>query len=71
LKHQKEKILILKSIIRRRNKNEHTEYINYISENLQLNFDPKKKIKKVYDPQELIKNSLLWRGGFDRREKTG
>lgn len=37
-------------------KNEHTEYINYISENLQLNFDPKKKIKKVYDPQELIKN---------------
>lgn len=38
-------------------KNEQTDYISYISENLQLNFDSKKKIKQIYDPQELIKNS--------------
>ncbi|WEK71011.1 MAG: DUF4450 domain-containing protein [Candidatus Chryseobacterium colombiense] len=38
-------------------KNEQTDYINYISENFQLNFDSKKKIKQVYDPQGLIKNS--------------
>jgi len=37
-------------------KNEHTDYINYISENLELNFDSKKKFKDVLDPQELIKN---------------
>ncbi|WP_374446412.1 DUF4450 domain-containing protein [Epilithonimonas sp.] len=37
-------------------KNEHTDYINYISENLELNFDSKKKIKDVLDPQELVKN---------------
>lgn len=37
-------------------KNEQTDFINYISENLQLNFDLKKKIKDVLDPQELIKN---------------
>ncbi|WP_435525968.1 hypothetical protein [Chryseobacterium indoltheticum] len=37
-------------------KNEQTDFINYISENLQLNFDSKKKIKDVLDPQELIKN---------------
>lgn len=36
-------------------KNEQTDYINYISESLQLNFDSKKKIKDVLDPQELIK----------------
>ncbi len=36
-------------------KNEQTDYINYRSENLQLNVDPKKKIVQVYDPQELIK----------------
>lgn len=36
-------------------KNEQTDYVNYISENLQLNFDLKKKIKDVLDPQELIK----------------
>ncbi|MDQ0781152.1 DUF4450 domain-containing protein [Chryseobacterium sp. W4I1] len=36
---------------------EKTDYINYISENLQLNLDPKKKITQIYDPQELIKNS--------------
>ncbi|KAA0126771.1 DUF4450 domain-containing protein [Chryseobacterium sp. SN22] len=36
-------------------KNEQTDYIAYISENLQLNFDSKKKIKAVLDPQELIK----------------
>lgn len=38
------------------NKNEQTNFTNYISENLQLNFDSKKKIKQVYDPQGLIKN---------------
>jgi hypothetical protein len=37
-------------------KNEQTDYINYISESLQLNFDSKKKIKDVLDPQELMKN---------------
>ncbi|CAD0219604.1 DUF4450 domain-containing protein [Chryseobacterium sp. JV274] len=36
-------------------KTEKTDYINYISENLQLNLDPKKKIQQVYDPQKLIK----------------
>jgi hypothetical protein len=36
-------------------KNEQIDYINYISESLQLNFDSKKKIKDVLDPQELIK----------------
>lgn len=36
-------------------KNEQTDYTNYISESLQLNFDSKKKIKEVLDPQELIK----------------
>ena len=34
---------------------EKTDYINYLSENLQLNFDSKKKILQVNDPQELIK----------------
>ncbi|PZU02468.1 MAG: glycogen debranching protein, partial [Chryseobacterium sp.] len=37
-------------------KNEQTDFTNYISESLQLNFDSKKKIKQVYDPQGLIKN---------------
>ncbi|MEA1848803.1 DUF4450 domain-containing protein [Chryseobacterium sp. MHB01] len=37
-------------------KNEQTDYITYISESLQLNFDSKKKIKDVLDPQELIKS---------------
>lgn len=36
-------------------KNEKTDYINYISESLQLNVDSKKKIQQIYDPQELIK----------------
>lgn len=39
-------------------KNEQTDYINYITENLQLNLDSKKKILQIFDPQELIKNSL-------------
>lgn len=39
-------------------KNERTDYVNYISENFQLNFDSKKKIKNIYDPQGLIKNPL-------------
>ncbi|GEN75280.1 DUF4450 domain-containing protein [Chryseobacterium hagamense] len=34
---------------------EQTDYITYISESLQLNFNPKKKIKAVFDPQELIR----------------
>ncbi|AZA60400.1 DUF4450 domain-containing protein [Chryseobacterium indoltheticum] len=34
---------------------EKTDYVNYLSENLQLNFDSKKKILQVNDPQELIK----------------
>ncbi|WP_312075420.1 DUF4450 domain-containing protein [Chryseobacterium sp.] len=37
-------------------KNEQTDYINYISESLKLNFNSKKKIKDILDPQELIKN---------------
>ncbi len=37
-------------------KKEQTDYISYISEHLQLNFDSEKKIKDVYDPQGLIKN---------------
>ncbi len=37
-------------------KNEQTDYINYISENFQLKFDSKKKIKNIFDPQQLIKN---------------
>lgn len=36
-------------------KSEQTDYITYISESFQLNFDSKKKIKAVLDPQELIK----------------
>ncbi|MGN7758170.1 DUF4450 domain-containing protein [Chryseobacterium sp. 22532] len=36
-------------------KTEKTDYINYISENLQLHLDSKKKIQQIYDPQELIK----------------
>lgn len=36
---------------------EKTDYVNYLSENLQLNFDSKKKILQVNDPQELIKTS--------------
>ncbi|WP_439479282.1 DUF4450 domain-containing protein [Chryseobacterium aquaticum] len=38
-------------------KSEQIDYVNYISESLQLNFDSKKKIKDIYDPQGLIKNS--------------
>ncbi|WP_213278849.1 DUF4450 domain-containing protein [Chryseobacterium indologenes] len=40
-------------------KTEKTDYITYISENFQLNFDTKKKIKNIYDPQGLVKNSPL------------
>ncbi|AZA57865.1 DUF4450 domain-containing protein [Chryseobacterium shandongense] len=43
-------------------KNEQIGYINYISENLQLNFDSKKKIKAFFDPQGLIKNSPPLKG---------
>jgi len=37
-------------------KNEQTDFTNYISESLELNFDSKKKIKDVLDPQQLIKS---------------
>jgi len=52
-------------------KNEQTNYINYISENLQLNFDSKKKIKDVFDPQKLIK--IRNRNQFDlvKEERKG
>ncbi|WP_027378958.1 DUF4450 domain-containing protein [Chryseobacterium daeguense] len=36
-------------------KSEQTNYTNYISEKLELNFDSKKKIRQVYDPQGLIR----------------
>ncbi|WP_370895920.1 DUF4450 domain-containing protein [Chryseobacterium gossypii] len=36
-------------------KREKTDYVSHISEDLQLNFDPQKKIHQVYDPQGLIK----------------
>lgn len=39
-------------------KNEQIDYVNYISENLQLNFDSENKIKDVLDPQELIKTRI-------------
>lgn len=52
-------------------KNEQTDYINYISENLQLNFDSKKKIKQVYDPQGLIKNSLPPEGWIRPKGEDG
>lgn len=41
---------------------EKTDYTSYISENLQLNFGLKKKIKQFFDPQELIKNSPSMEG---------
>lgn len=52
-------------------KKEQTDYINYISENLQLNFDSKKKIKSVLDPQELIKNRNGNQFDLIREERKG
>jgi hypothetical protein len=52
-------------------KNEQTDYINYISENLQLNFDSKKKIKNIYDPQGLIKNSPPLEGWIRPKGEDG
>lgn len=52
-------------------KNEQTDYVNYISENLQLNFDSKKKIKNIYDPQGLIKNPLPPEGWIRPEEEKG
>jgi len=52
-------------------KNEQTEYTNYISENLQLNFYSKKKIKNVYDPQGLIKNSPPLEGWIRPKGEDG
>lgn len=52
-------------------KNEETDYINYISENLQLNFDSKKKIKNIYDPQGLIKNSPPLEGWIRPKGEDG
>lgn len=52
-------------------KNEQIDYINYISENLQLNFDSKKKIKDIYDPQSLIKNSPPLEGWIRPKGEEG
>ena len=52
-------------------KNEQTDYVNYISESLQLNFDSKKKIKQVYDPQGLIKNSPPLEGWIRPKGEDG
>lgn len=52
-------------------KNEQTNYINYISENLQLNFDSKKKIKAFFDPQGLIKNSPPVEGWIRQTGENG
>jgi hypothetical protein len=51
--------------------NEQTDYVNYISENLQLNFDLKKKIKNIYDPQGLIKNSPPLEGWIRPKGEDG
>jgi len=52
-------------------KNEQTDFVNYISENLQLNFDSKKKIKNIYDPQGLIKNSPPLEGWIQPKGEDG
>ncbi|WP_426278419.1 DUF4450 domain-containing protein [Chryseobacterium sp. S-02] len=52
-------------------KNEQTDYVNYISESLQLNFDSKKKIKNIYDPQGLIKNSPPLEGWIRPKGEDG
>ncbi len=52
-------------------KNEQTDYNNYISESLQLNFDSKKKIKNIYDPQGLIKNSPPLEGWIRPKGEDG
>ena len=52
-------------------KNDQTDYINYISESLQLNFDSKKKIKNIYDPQGLIKNSPPLEGWIRQKGEDG
>jgi hypothetical protein len=52
-------------------KNEQTDYVNYISENLQLNFDSKKKIKDVLDPQELIETQNGNQFNLIKEERKG
>ena len=52
-------------------KNEQTDYVNYISEDLQLNFDSKKKIKDVLDPQELIKTRNGNQFDLIKKERKG
>lgn len=52
-------------------KTEQTDFVNYISESLQLNFDSKKKIKQVYDPQGLIKNSPPLEGWIRPKGEDG
>lgn len=52
-------------------KNEQTDFTNYISENLQLNFDLKKKIKDVFDPQELIKTRNESQSSLIPEERKG
>ena len=50
---------------------EQTNYVNYIFESLQLNFDSKKKIKNMYDPQGLIKNSPPLEGWIRPKGEDG
>ncbi|SDR15367.1 protein of unknown function [Chryseobacterium soldanellicola] len=52
-------------------KTEKTDYISYISENLQLTLDSKKKIKQIYDPQELIKSRKNNRFDLVKEERKG
>ncbi|MFY1045807.1 DUF4450 domain-containing protein [Chryseobacterium sp. GP-SGM7] len=52
-------------------KKEQTDFTYYISENLQLNFDSKKKIKQIYDPQNLIKNSPPLEGWIRPKGEDG
>ncbi|CAH0247159.1 DUF4450 domain-containing protein [Chryseobacterium sp. Bi04] len=50
---------------------EKTDYLSYISENIQWNLDPKKKITQIYDPQELIKNSPPLEGWIRPKGEDG
>lgn len=52
-------------------KTEKADYINYISESLQLNLDSKKKIQQVYDPQELIKTRNGHQFDLVKEERKG
>lgn len=52
-------------------KNEQTDFTNYISENIQLNFDSKKKIKDVLDSQELIETRNGNQFNLTQEERKG